>query len=71
MSTELRPPSVAHGVVSVIWGIALGCFVWIGLLAIGIHQPAAFIFGALTAGAVYLLVRLYGADRPSRSGRAR
>jgi hypothetical protein len=70
MSAELRPPSVAHGVISLIWGLAIGLFIWIGLLAIGIHQATAFILAVLSACGIYVFVRICGADRP-RSGRAR
>jgi hypothetical protein len=55
-----RPPSIDHGVISFLWGVALGGYVWIGLLAVGIQGATAFIFGLLTAFAVFLLVRILG-----------
>ena len=66
---HLRPPSVDHGVISFLWGLGLGLFVWAGLLAIGISQPTAIIFGALSCGAIFLFVRLYGEDAPTRRSR--
>jgi hypothetical protein len=61
-----RPPSIDRGITSFLWGLGLGAFVWLGLLSIGVSQPTAFILGALTCCAVFLLVRLYGGDEPGR-----
>jgi hypothetical protein len=61
---HLRPPSIDHGVVSFLWGVGLGAFVWLGLVGIGVAKATALILGLLTAGAVFLLVRLYGEDEP-------
>ena len=61
---HLRPPSIDHGVVSFLWGVGLGAFVWLGLVGIGVARATALILGLLTAGAVFLLVRLYGEDEP-------
>ena len=56
-----------HGVVSFIWGIALGAFIWIGLLAVGVSRPTAFVVALLSAFGIFLFVRLCGQDRPRRS----
>ena len=61
---HLRPPSVDHGVVSFLWAVALGLFVWAGLRAVGVSQPTAVILAALSFGAIFLYVRIYGEDRP-------
>jgi hypothetical protein len=61
-----RPPAFDHGVVSFIWGLGLGIYVWLGLLAVGVDQAVALIFGALSAGAIFLFVRLYGDEEPRR-----
>ena len=63
---HLRPPSIDHGVVSFLWGIGLGLYVWLGLLAIGISQATAAILGALAAGAIFLFVRIFGEETPRR-----
>ena len=57
---HLRSPSIAPGVVAFLWGLGLGAFVWLGCVGIGVSKATALILGALTAGAVFLLVRLYG-----------
>jgi len=58
--TKPQLPSIDHGVISLVWAVLLGGYVWIGLLAIGIKGAVAFIFGLLTAFAVFLLVRILG-----------
>jgi hypothetical protein len=62
---HLRPPSIDPGVTSFIWALVLGLFVWSGLLAIGVSQGTALIFGVLSFGAIFLFVRLRGTDLPS------
>ena len=64
---HLRPPSVDHGVVSFLWALGLGLFIWIGQLAIGVSNATAVIVAALAAGAIFLFVRVYGEDPPGRS----
>ena len=61
-----RPPSFDHGVVSFLWGIGLGLFIWLGLLAIGISKATAFIFAALAAAGIFLYVRIYGEEELKR-----
>ncbi len=61
---HLRPPSFDHGVVSAIWAIGLGLFVWLGLLSIGVSGQTSFVVSLLAGGAIFLYVRLYGEDRP-------
>jgi hypothetical protein len=63
---HLRPPSIDHGVVSFVWGVVLGGFVWLFLVGIGVSSATGLILGLLTFGAVFLLVRLYGGDEPGR-----
>ena len=63
---QLRPPSIDHGVVSFMWAFGLGLFIWLGLLAIGVSGATSVIFGALSACAIFFLVRLYGQDEPRR-----
>ena len=55
-----RPPSIDHGVISFLWGLGLGAYIWLGLLAVGVSKPTAFIFGFLCGCAIFLLVRILG-----------
>jgi len=72
----LRPPSIAHGVLSFIWGLVFGLYVWLGSLAVGVDGATAFIVGAVVGAGTFLYVRIYGVERPRRqpdrrAGRAR
>lgn len=66
---HLRPPSFDHGVVSFAWGVGLGLYVYVGLLAIGVSGANALIFGALSAAAIFFFVRLLGEEDLRRPGR--
>ena len=61
-----RPPAFDHGVISALWGIGLGVFIWLGLASVGVSRATAIIFGALAALAIFLYVRLYGDEEPRR-----
>jgi hypothetical protein len=63
---HLRPPSIDPGVTSFIWALVFGLFIWLGLLAIGVSKPTAFIIGLLAFGASFLLIRLRGGNDPVR-----
>jgi len=68
---HLRQPSFDRGVTSFFWAFGLGLYLWLGMLAVGVSGATAFIFSALAAGAIFLLVRLYGGDEPRRPQRTR
>jgi lipopolysaccharide export LptBFGC system permease protein LptF len=63
---HLRPPSSDHGVISFIWGVGLGLFVWIGLRAVGVENATAFVIACVSAFAIFLVVRIYGEEEPRR-----
>lgn len=73
----LRPPSIAHGVLSFVWGLVFGLYVWLGMLAVGVSGATSFIVGAVVGAGTFLYVRIYGAEQPRRqpgrrrAGRAR
>ena len=62
---HLRPPSVSRGVVSFLWGLCLGAYIWLGMLDVGVSGGTAFIIGAVAGFGIFLLVRVYGADEPA------
>ena len=63
---HLRPPSIAHGVTSFLWALFLGLFIWIGGIAVGISGAISFIVGCVAGFLIFLFVRVYGEDEPSR-----
>ena len=63
---KLRPPSIDHGVISFLWALGLGLFVWVGLLAVGVSGATAFIFGLLSAFGIFLFVRIFGEEELRR-----
>lgn len=66
---HLRPPAISRGVVSFIWALVFGIYVWLGGVAVGVSGGTAFIFGAVIGFLVFLLVMAYGADQPQRQPR--
>ena len=66
---HLRPPSIAHGVVALLWGLGLGLYIWLGALAVGVSGGTAFVFGAVCGFLIFLYVRIYGAKEPRRQPR--
>jgi hypothetical protein len=40
----------------------LGAYVWLGLLAIGVGNGSAFVFGLVAAALIFFFVRLCGED---------
>jgi hypothetical protein len=61
-----RPPSIAHGVVSFIWALVLGLYLWLGMLAVGVSGGTAFILAAVAGWAIFLFVRVFGEETPRR-----
>jgi hypothetical protein len=63
---HLRPPAFSPGFTSFLWGLGLGVFIFLGLLAIGISMGTAFVFGIVAGVLIFFYVRLYGADQLRR-----
>jgi hypothetical protein len=61
-----RPPSVDHGVVSFLWAVGLGAYIYFGSLAVGVSSGTAFVFSALAAFAIFVYVRVFGEETPPR-----
>ena len=62
---HLRPPSIAHGVTSLLWAVFLGLFIWISGIAVGIDGAMSFIVGCVAGFLIFLFVRVYGEDDPA------
>jgi hypothetical protein len=61
-----RPPSFDHGFVSFLWGLGLGIFIWLGLLAVGVSKATSFIFAGLAGAAIFFYVRIFGEEELRR-----
>jgi hypothetical protein len=67
---HLRPPSYSRGFSSLLWGLFLGVFIWLGSLSVGVTGATAFIVGAVCGAAIFLYVLAYGGDeRRAQSAR--
>ena len=63
---HLRPPSIDHGIVSALWGIGLGLYLFLGMLSVGVDLATTFIVSALAAAAIFFFVRLRGEEQLRR-----
>jgi len=61
-----RPPSIDKGVVAFLWAFGFFLYLWLGMMAVGVHMGSSFILSAVLAGAIFLYVRIYGEDAPRR-----
>jgi hypothetical protein len=61
---HLRPPSVDQGVQAFIWAVVFFLFMWLGALAVDVDGRIALVVSLVAAGAIFLLVRTRGGDRP-------
>jgi hypothetical protein len=62
-------PAISHGVVSFVWALVFGVYIWLGAVAIGVTGATAFILGAVIGFLVYIVVLVYGAAEPRRQPR--
>ncbi len=63
---KLRPPSIDHGVISFLWALGLGVFIWAGLLAVGVSGATSFILALISAFLIFLFVRIFGEEELRR-----
>ncbi len=59
---HFRLPSFDHGVVSFVWALVFGLFIFFGALAIGVSKGTALIVAAVAAAAIFLFVRTRGEE---------
>ena len=60
---HLRMPAFSPGFTAFIWGLVLGAYIVVGLLAIGISQGTSLVTGILCGFLIFFYVRLRGADQ--------
>jgi hypothetical protein len=63
---HLRFPAFSPGFSAFVWGLVLGTYIFIGLLAIGISKPTSLVTGILGGFLIFFYVRLNGADQLRR-----
>ncbi|HMI99221.1 MAG TPA: hypothetical protein VK488_05255 [Gaiellaceae bacterium] len=63
MTFHVRPPSIDKGVAAFLWAFGFFLYIWLGMLAVGVGKGTSFILAAVTAGAIFLYIRIYGEDR--------
>jgi hypothetical protein len=61
---HLRPPSIDQGVIALVWAIALGLYIYFGMLAVGVSGAVAIVITLVSAFGIWLFVRLRGEDVP-------
>ncbi len=63
---HLRMPSIDQGVQAFAWAVLFFLILWLGMIAVGVSGATAFILALVSAGAIFLFVRLRGEDVPGR-----
>ena len=57
---HLRVPAIDHGIISFVWALVFGLFIWIGGSAV------TFIVGCVVGFLSFVFVRVYGEDEVRR-----
>lgn len=57
---HFHPPSIAPGVIALLWALALGTFIYFGLLAVGTSGAFAIMIASVSAAGIWLLVSTRG-----------
>jgi len=66
---HLRPPSIDQGVIALVWAVALGVYIYFGMLAVGVSGATAIVISLVSAFGIWLFVRLRGEDVPVKPSR--
>jgi len=57
---HFHPPSIDPGVIALVWALALGTFIYFGLLAVGSSGAFAIVIASVSAAGIWLLVQTRG-----------
>jgi hypothetical protein len=57
---HFHPPSIAPGLVALIWAVVLGTFVYFGLVAVGTSGAFAIVVAMVSFAAIWLFVGTRG-----------
>ena len=61
---HLRAPSIDQGVQAGCWAVFFFFLLWVGMLGLGVSRATALILSLVSAGAIFLFVRLRGEEHP-------
>jgi hypothetical protein len=59
---HFHAPSIAPGVIALVWAIVLGGYLYIFLVATGSNRAFSFVISAVAAAGIWLFVRTRGRD---------
>jgi hypothetical protein len=59
-------PAFSHGVTSFLWAILFAFYIWFGGSLVGFSGALSFVVGCVAGCAIFLYVRIYGEDDPTR-----
>jgi hypothetical protein len=57
---HFHPPSINPEITALLWALALGAYIYFGLIAVGASGAFAIVIAMLSAAAIWLLVRARG-----------
>ncbi len=60
---HIHPPSIDQGIIAFVWAVALGAYVYFGLLAVGSSGAFAIVIAMLAALGIWFFVRTRGEER--------
>ena len=67
---HFRMPSIDQGVQAGAWAVFFFLVLWIGMLALGVSSATALILSLVSAGAIFLFVRLRRKTAPANASNA-
>ena len=57
---HFHPPSINPEITALLWALALGAYIYFGLLAVGSSGAFAIVIAMLSAAGIWFLVRARG-----------
>jgi hypothetical protein len=57
---HFHPPSINPEITALLWALALGAYIYFGLLAVGSSGAFAIVIAMLSAAGIWVLVRARG-----------
>ena len=57
---HFHPPSIDPGVIALVWAVALGAFIYYGLIGIGSSGAFSIVIASVSAAGIWLRVLVRG-----------